>query len=170
MYVCMYVCMYVGMYVCMYVRTYIRMYVLMYSMHTGMYLHMYEHICIYVSWNSSAISTSEEGALERRYQKLRDCDRKLKNIERLLAITLRWSLDSPQYLAVKRVVESRSRTNCLLKLESLARERWFLLSLKAKYAGIVLSTYLTIHTVLLMFPFRWTGYSLSTIKKYYCYS
>lgn len=86
--------------------------------------------------NSSAISTAEEESLEQAYQKLRECERKLKNIERLHSIHSRWLLNSSKYLAVKRLLESRNRTNWLLKLESLAREKWYLLSLKAKYAGI----------------------------------
>ena len=86
--------------------------------------------------NSSAITTSEEGSLEQAYQRLRNCDKKLKDIERTHSITSRWLLNSSEYLTVKRLAESRNRTNWLLKLESLARERWFLLSLKAKYAGM----------------------------------
>ena len=85
--------------------------------------------------NSSAISTTEEESHDRAYQKLRDCDRKLKNVERSHSISSRWLLNSSEYLAVKRFLESRNRTNWLLKLESLARERWFLLLLKSKYAG-----------------------------------
>lgn len=99
---------------------------------------LFTYIRTYVNMFSSAISTTEEGSLEKAYQKLRDCDRKLKNIERLHSITSRWLLNSPEYLRVKGVLESRDRTNWLLKLESLARERWFLLSLKAKYAGTVI--------------------------------
>ena len=129
---------------------------------------MYAHICVVI--NSSAISTAEERSLEKAYQKLRDCDRKLKNTERLHSITSRWLLNSPEYLNFKRILESRNRTNWLLKLESLARERWFLLLLKAKYAGMV--TDITVHTyyiIIIMFTFRWTGYSLPAVKKHCCY-
>lgn len=96
-----------------------------------------KYVCSYLCCilNSSTISAAEEGSLDKLYQKFRDWDRKMKNIERLHSITSRWSLNSPEYLMVKRLLESRNRANWLLKLESLARERWFLLSLKAKYAS-----------------------------------
>ena len=84
-------------------------------------------------FKSSAISATEEGSLDKLYQKLRDCDQKMKSIERLHSITTRWGLISPEYVTVKRLLESHNRANWLLKL-TLARERWFLLSLKAKYA------------------------------------
>ena len=38
-------------------------------------------------------------------------------------------------VTVKRMLESRNRANWLLKLGSLAKEKWLLLLLKAKYSG-----------------------------------
>jgi len=85
---------------------------------------MYKYVYILMLLlNSSAISTAEDESLECLYQKLRECERKLKNIERLHSINSRWLLNSSRYLAVKRILDSRNGTNWLLRLESLARER-----------------------------------------------
>ena len=63
-------------------------------------------------------------SLEQGYQKLRECETKLTNIERLHALNSRWLLNSSRYLTKKvAMLESHSRANWFLKLESLARER-----------------------------------------------
>ena len=66
---------------------------------------------------------------------LTKCEDKLRVMERSHHIHQRWSKTSPEYRQVKALTTSRNRTRLLLKLEQTARERWFLLSLKAKYAG-----------------------------------
>jgi len=70
-------------------------------------------------------------------QQLRACEDKLKSIERLNGINQRWSIASTQYCEVKALLSSEKRARLLLKLEHTARERWFLLTLKGKYAGTV---------------------------------
>jgi len=59
----------------------------------------------------------------------------LKAIEHSHSVNKRWSKTSPQYLEIKALITSQKRTHLLLKIEQAARERWFLLTLKAKYAG-----------------------------------
>ena len=68
-------------------------------------------------------------------QQLELCDDKLKAIESSQCITQRWSKTSTRYREVKALVSSEKRAHVLLKIEKAARERWFLLTLKAKYAG-----------------------------------
>ena len=72
-------------------------------------------------------------------QQLELCDNKLRAIESSKCITQRWSKISTRYREVKALVASEKRTRLLLKIEQAARERWFLLTLKAKYAGSVQS-------------------------------
>ena len=60
---------------------------------------------------------------------------KLKLIEREHSIPQRWTPDSPSYQAVDRLQIQQSKQDAFAKLEQCARERWFLLTIKAKYAG-----------------------------------
>ena len=66
---------------------------------------------------------------------LRRCENKLKAMEQSNNIIQRWTKTCPQYQEVKVLLTSQKRTCLLLKMEQVARERWFLLTLKAKYAG-----------------------------------
>ena len=68
-------------------------------------------------------------------QQLRLCEEKLKIIESSKCIAQRWNKRSTHYHEVKALVTSEVRTHLLLKIEQAARERWYLLTLKAKYAG-----------------------------------
>lgn len=70
-------------------------------------------------------------------QQLKLYEDKLRTIERSKCITQRWNKASTHYREVKALVTSEKRTRVLLKIEQAARERWFLLTLKAKYAGNV---------------------------------
>lgn len=87
----------------------------------------------------SSINTSESltngGVITQLCQQLSTCEGKLRELEQLNGITQRWSVVSTQYREVKALVTSENRTCLLLKLEQTARERWFLSTLKAKYAG-----------------------------------
>ena len=47
----------------------------------------------------------------------------------------RWLPGTIQYDNVKSVLQSRKKCAFLEKIQDLARERWYLLALKAKYAG-----------------------------------
>jgi len=82
-------------------------------------------------------SESSSGLIIQLCQQLNTYEGKFKEIEQLNGITQRWSVLSTQYREVKVLVSSENRTCLLLKLEQTARERWFLTTLKAKYAGII---------------------------------
>ncbi len=60
----------------------------------------------------------------------------LLTIERKEGIQ-RWSKDSDVYLDLKRVEEEKEKQKVLESMATCARERWFLLNLKAKFAGIL---------------------------------
>ena len=60
---------------------------------------------------------------------------KLNAIETSHQITTRWTEDSPNYEATRNVMESRIKQTLRQKMTSDARERWFLLRMKSKYAG-----------------------------------
>lgn len=68
-------------------------------------------------------------------EQLKLCEEKLKVIERSKCISQRWNKTTTHYREVKALVTSEKRAQLLLKIEQIARERWFLLTLKAKYAG-----------------------------------
>ena len=68
-------------------------------------------------------------------EQLRQCEDKLKVIECSKCISQQWNKTTTHYREVKALVTSEKRTRLLLKIEQVARERWFLLTLKAKYAG-----------------------------------
>ena len=78
---------------------------------------------------------SSSGILSQLCQQLKTCESKLMAIETSKCISQRWSEASTEYREVKALITSEKRTHLLLKIEQAARERWFLLTLKAKYAG-----------------------------------
>ena len=97
------------------------------------------HINLFVlrsSVNSINDSESSSGLIMQLCQQLSACEGKLRSVEQLNGITHRWSVRSTQYREVKALITSENRACLLLKLERTARERWFLLTLKAKYAGM----------------------------------
>jgi len=51
------------------------------------------------------------------------------------SISIRWTTDSPEYIDTKAVATSRQKQELRGKINKDARERWFLLRLKSKYAG-----------------------------------
>lgn len=63
-------------------------------------------------------------------------EQKLKVTERKHGIPQRWTPDSPSYQAMDRLQMEQSKHDAFAKLEQSARERWFLLTLQAKYAGM----------------------------------
>ena len=62
-------------------------------------------------------------------------DQKLKEIEEEHGIPTRWSDDCPEYISTKAIMNSKEKQKLKLKMRNLAKERWYLLKLKAKYAG-----------------------------------
>ena len=62
-------------------------------------------------------------------------ERKLKAFEQKHNLLHRWVPSSSEYQVVKSTMESRRKRKLRDKIQHLARERWFLLSMKAKYAG-----------------------------------
>ena len=63
-------------------------------------------------------------------------ERKLKLIEREQSIPQRWTPNSPLYQAMDKLQMEQSKRDAFAKLEQCARERWFLITIKAKYAGM----------------------------------
>ena len=47
----------------------------------------------------------------------------------------RWSKHSDVYCDFKRIEEEKEKNRIIEKIATCARERWFLLNLKAKFAG-----------------------------------
>ena len=47
----------------------------------------------------------------------------------------RWKSDSPGYKSAEQILQRRKQNVLKQKVEVCARERWFLLAVKAKYAG-----------------------------------
>ena len=95
-------------------------------------MHAIIKIC---SFSASVISNRDISVTTQLCYQLTICTEKLKSMERSHNINQRWSKTSPQYQEVKALITSHKRTCLLLKIEQAARERWFLLTLKAKYAG-----------------------------------
>ena len=62
-------------------------------------------------------------------------ERKLQQMEKKHSILQRWIPDSSQYQSTKEMQAQKTRSDIFMKLEKCARERWFLLTIKAKYAG-----------------------------------
>lgn len=60
---------------------------------------------------------------------------KLQELEQNHRITQRWKIDSPEYQSAEQVHRAGDLGLIRQKIERSARERWFLLSMKAKYAG-----------------------------------
>jgi len=49
---------------------------------------------------------------------------------------LRWTPSSQAYKETKEVMKSKLRSKLKIQIRQYARERWFLLRLKSKYAGM----------------------------------
>ena len=47
----------------------------------------------------------------------------------------RWEADSDVYRDMKRIAEEKEKESIIRNIGKYARERWFLLNLKAKFAG-----------------------------------
>lgn len=62
-------------------------------------------------------------------------EKRLKAFELRHHLTRRWEPECVQYQVVKKTFTTKTRNNLLVKIKDLARERWVLLALKAKYAG-----------------------------------
>ena len=62
-------------------------------------------------------------------------EKRLKAFEVKHLLNQRWEPECVQYQIVKKTLTTKTRNNLLAKIKDLARERWVLLALKAKYAG-----------------------------------
>ena len=60
----------------------------------------------------------------------------LQNIEQTHGIATRWTTYSREYLTTKDMMNSNLRIKLKQDIRKHARERWFLLRLKSKYAGM----------------------------------
>ena len=67
-------------------------------------------------------------------------EKTLKNIETRHSIQHRWGPGDAEFNEVALQVETRRREDVLTTLHSLSTERYFLLTLKKKYAGRYLLT------------------------------
>ena len=59
----------------------------------------------------------------------------------------RWSIDSDMFKDMKRLAEEERKEKILENISTCARERWFLLNLKAKFAGNVHLTIVTLSSL-----------------------
>ena len=64
---------------------------------------------------------------------------KLQSFECSHKLPHRWLPGCKEYEAAKAAIQARRRSALRLQIQTLARERWFLLALKSKYAGNILS-------------------------------
>ena len=62
-------------------------------------------------------------------------ERVLVDLENKNGVTRRWTTSSEEYLLARNAACDRSKKMALIDLHTKVIERWFLLSLKAKYAG-----------------------------------
>ena len=78
----------------------------------------------------------------------------------------RWKSDSPGYKLAEHNVQRRKQSVIKQKVEVCVRERWFLLAVKAKYAGI---TEYICYAIMLSecAQNRWACFSFSTFKTDY---
>ena len=65
----------------------------------------------------------------------------LQRVEERNDIVRRWTPTSPEYVSTKAVMRSKSKEKLKKEIRQGARERWYLLRLKSKYAGICLYIY-----------------------------
>lgn len=61
----------------------------------------------------------------------------------------RWSVDSDVYMDHQRMQEAREKAALVESIGTCARERWFLLNLKAKFAGTVECVFATACSIIL---------------------
>ncbi|XP_065900357.1 uncharacterized protein [Dysidea avara] len=92
------------------------------------------HAEIRVSISSINVSEENTHLVSQLCEQLNDYEDKLSGFEHSHGVNQRWSPSSTEYHEVKALVASENRTHLLIKIEQAARERWFLLRLKAKYA------------------------------------
>ena len=58
----------------------------------------------------------------------------------------RWTKDSDVYKDLKRMEDEKEKNRIIESIGTCARERWFLLNLKAKFAGMTIINYRCTHT------------------------
>lgn len=63
---------------------------------------------------------------------------KLQQTERLHGVLQLWEPSNPQYKNVEQAVKDKDKALLKSKIELCSRERWFLLTIKSKYAGWLL--------------------------------
>lgn len=89
-------------------------------------------------------------------------EKKLKNFETKHHLLQRWDPESVQYQVVKKTFITKTQSNLLIKIKDLARERWFLLALKAKYAGMKTYTHYSLHLISQSTMYRWSSSGMPT--------
>lgn len=76
-------------------------------------------------------------------------DTELQAVEEKQGIQ-RWTEDSDVYLGLKRMEEEKEKNRIADSIATCAGERWFLLNLKARFAGVSLTPHTcTIHVIIL---------------------
>ena len=101
-----------AMYVCMYACALVNMCILNLL---NVYIRIYIYIYIYIY--------------------VQRIEQKLQTIESTRRIPLRWTINSQEYEETKAISNSKEKHKLRKRMISAARERWFLLKLKSKYAG-----------------------------------
>lgn len=81
------------------------------------------------------IDTSDSCLPDKITLRITQTEKKLKTIEDKHHLSQRWFPECVEYKLVKENLITKIQTDLLSKIKDLARERWVLLRLKAKYAG-----------------------------------
>lgn len=90
-------------------------------------------------------------------------ERKLGDIERKEKVLQRWTSDSFEYQTTDKMLMLQMKQDTFTKLEHCARERWFMLMVKAKFAGM-LNSILVSKYMFKMHTSRWSIHGISDIK------
>ncbi|XP_068728149.1 uncharacterized protein [Montipora capricornis] len=77
---------------------------------------------------------SEPEKLQQLYAQMNKLERVLVDLEYKNGVTRRWTTSSEEYKIARDAASDRSKKAALINLHAKVIERWFLLSLKAKYA------------------------------------
>ena len=85
-----------------------------------MYVCLYVYVYIYCHITHANIQRTEQ---------------KLQSTESTHGIPLCWTANSQEYIDTKAISNSKEKHNFKKRMISEARERWFLLRLKSRYAG-----------------------------------
>ena len=81
------------------------------------------------------IDTCDSCLSDKITLRITQAEKKLKSIEDKHHLSQRWFPECVEYKLVKENLTTKIQTDLFSKIKDLARERWVLLRIKAKYAG-----------------------------------